>query len=75
MSRNKLYTITVKILTLNDYVARVQTNAKLYLRSSFGHKELKKVFLDQTWRGILPTFNPLNKIVEPIVVCAMMTDT
>jgi len=25
--------------------------------------------------GILPTFNPLNKIVEPIVVCAMMTDT
>jgi len=44
MSRNKLYTITVKILTLNDYVARVQTKAKLYLRSSFGHKELPKFF-------------------------------
>jgi hypothetical protein len=44
MSRNKLYTITVKILTLNDYVARVQTNAKLYQRSSFGHKELPKFF-------------------------------
>ena len=74
MSRNKLYTITVKIFTLNDYVARVQTNAKLYLRSSFGHKELPK-FSRSNLEGILPTFNPLNKLVEPIVVCAMMIDT